>query len=74
MKSNISKAEKEKMLEQAIKEQLTNARTLGMGIGAKSISQVMLDKATAEDKTDSEKLADIIDFCKIGLNIKESQI
>lgn len=72
MKSNISKSEKEKMLEQAIKEQLTNARTLGMGIGAKSISQVILDKATATDKTDSDKLADIIDFCKIGLVVKES--
>ena len=66
----MSQAEKEKMLEEAFRKQLTNARTLGMGIGAKSISQVILDKATAADKTNSEKLADIIDFCKIGLAIK----
>lgn len=74
MKSNITKSEKEKILEEAIKEQLTNARTVGMGIGAKSISQVIYDKATAEGKTDSEKLNDIIDFCKVGLAIKEDDI
>ena len=74
MKSNIAKSEKEKILEDAIKEQLTNARTAGMGIGAKSISQVIYDKATAKDKTDSEKLDNIIDFCKVGLAIKEDNI
>lgn len=38
-----------------------------MGIGAKSIAMVILEKANAKDKTDSEKLSDIINFCNIGL-------
>ena len=71
VKSHITRSKNEKVLEEAIKEQLTNARTTGMGIGAKSISKVIYDKATAEGKTDSEKLDDIIDFCKVGLAIKE---
>lgn len=70
MQSHIITSDKEKQLETAITEQLKQTRNAGMAIGAKSVSKVIYDKAMAENKTDSEKITDIIEFCKIGLNIK----
>jgi hypothetical protein len=74
LKAHISKEETDKALEKAIKEQLDKARFIGLAIGAKSISKVVMDKATDESKTAEEKIADIIEFCKVGLGINEETV
>lgn len=59
--------------EEAVNKQLEKARIVGMGIGAKSVSKVVYNMCVS-NKSDSEKVADIIKFCETGLKIDESKL
>ena len=61
----------EKKLEQVIKKQLENARNSGLIVGSKTMCAVILDKAKATNKTDREKLEDIISFCERNVKIEK---
>lgn len=68
----ISK-KKEQKLEQLIKDQLNKARSDGLLIGNRTVCAVILDRAKRENKTDAEKLADIISFCERNVKVSKKE-
>lgn len=73
MNMKIVKSDEERLFEKKAKELLDKERIVGMRIGAKSVSQVIYDKLTDNSKTDTEKVAEAIKFCKVGLKIDEDK-
>lgn len=71
MKAKITEKSNEEMFEKTIRKELERQRIIGMRIGAKSVSKVIYDKLIDNSKTDAEKIAEIIEFCKVGLKIDE---
>lgn len=69
MNMKIVKSDEERLFEKKAKEMLEKERIVGMRIGAKSVSQVIYNKLTDNSKTDTEKIAEVIKFCKVGLKI-----
>lgn len=69
MKAHISKKE---TLRGDLEAQMQKVRLHGLAAGAKAVSQVIYEKATAKDKTAEERLNDVINFCLTGINAEDS--
>jgi len=54
--------------EEAIRQQLSKAHTLGLSRGTYAMAQVIMNKATNAAITPEERLNDIIDFCSKARN------
>lgn len=68
MKANYKeKFNKDKQLEEKVKEELQKAYSNGLSVGTKSIAKVILEKALDETKSEHDRLIDIAEFCKRGL-------
>ena len=71
--------EQEKVFEDKLKEELEKARTIGLSIGAKTISKVIYDKLVNVNRECSKNdllrvIKDIKSFCETGLAIKGEEI
>lgn len=53
------------MFKKVVTDGLRKQHTTGIAQGAYAMCKVVLDKATAKEKTADERLKDIIAFCKI---------
>ena len=60
-------ARREQQFEDALRENFKKVQSQAIAAGAYAMCKVILEKASAEDKTDTEKLRDIIDFCMISV-------
>lgn len=67
-------ADPNEFLEAKFWECLENARMCSLAAGAIAMCHVIQDKATAEGKSDEERLADIIEFCEVSLKKKEEEL
>lgn len=54
--------------QEAIRQQLSRAHTLGLSRGTYAMAQVILNKADNTSATPEERLTDIIDFCSKARN------
>lgn len=75
MKANYKeKFNKDKQLEEKVKEELQKAYSNGLSVGAKAIAKVILEKALNETKSEHDRLIDIAEFCKTGLTGNRSEL
>ena len=71
--------EQEKLIEDKLTEQLEKARTIGLSIGAKTISKVIYDKVVNVNRECTKNdllriIKDVKSFCETGLAIKDEDI
>lgn len=62
--------DQEVLLEERIKEEMSKIRDSSLLLGCKTICGVVLKKAKDGNKTEHERLEDIISFCERSLDIK----
>jgi len=60
--------EQEALFKELTKKEMERVQLAGMMAGATGICGAVLERAKKEGKTDSEKLASIIEFCETSLS------
>lgn len=68
MKQTQNFRKQEELFKEATKQAMEKVQLSGMMAGTTAICGIVLEKAKAENKTDSERLADIVEFCEKSLS------
>ena len=71
MKSHINKTQYRTEIVDEVQKNLEKSRLIGMQIGAKSVSKVILDIANDESITIDERIKKISKFCKKGIELNK---
>lgn len=60
-------ARRDKEFEEVLRENFRKVQTQAIAAGSYAMCKVILEKAQNKDRTDIEKLQDIIDFCMVAV-------